>query len=194
MDISGNWNVLCWNVRGLNDQDKWGMVRNKIEESGCSMFCFQETKLEEFNLFMSHKFAPRRFDCFEFSPSAGASGGILVAWNSKFFSANTVDIQPFAVHIQVTSVHNLETWQLITVYGPTREPERTYFVSWLYSLNLEEDDQLLLLGDFNFYRTTANKNKAGGNANDMLLFNDVIHTLGLVELPLKGRSYTWSNM
>lgn len=28
----------------------------------------------------------------------------------------------------------------------------------------------------------------------MLLFNDIIQMLGLIELPLKGRSYTWSNM
>jgi hypothetical protein len=30
--------------------------------------------------------------------------------------------------------------------------------------------------------------------NDMLVFNDIIHHLRLIELPLKGRSYTWSNM
>ena len=30
--------------------------------------------------------------------------------------------------------------------------------------------------------------------NDILLFNDIISHLGLTELPLKGRSYTWSNM
>ena len=29
---------------------------------------------------------------------------------------------------------------------------------------------------------------------DTLLFNDVIGHLGLIELPLKGRSFTWSNM
>jgi hypothetical protein len=28
------------------------------------------------------KFAPRRFDCIDFIPSLGASGGILVLWNS----------------------------------------------------------------------------------------------------------------
>jgi hypothetical protein len=28
----------------------------------------------------------------------------------------------------------------------------------------------------------------------MLLFNDIIGHLGLLELPLKGRAYTWSNM
>jgi hypothetical protein len=28
----------------------------------------------------------------------------------------------------------------------------------------------------------------------MLLFNEIIGHLGLLELPLKGRKYTWSNM
>jgi hypothetical protein len=34
----------------------------------------------------------------------------------------------------------------------------------------------------------------GGNLADTLIFNDAIGHLGLVELPLKGRAYTWSNM
>jgi hypothetical protein len=33
-----------------------------------------------------------------------------------------------------------------------------------------------------------------GDVNDMFLFNDIIGHLGLLELPLKGRAYTWSNM
>ena len=27
------WNILCWNVRGLNDREKWEPIRNKIDES-----------------------------------------------------------------------------------------------------------------------------------------------------------------
>lgn len=29
--------------------------------------------------------------------------------------------------------------------------------------------------------------------NDMMIFNEVISNLGLIELPINGRSYTWSN-
>jgi hypothetical protein len=38
------------------------------------------------------------------------------------------------------------------------------------------------------------ENKARGNFQDSLIFNNIISHLGLIELPLKGRSYTWSNM
>jgi endonuclease/exonuclease/phosphatase family metal-dependent hydrolase len=52
----------------------------------------------------------------------------------------------------------------------------------------------IFLGDFNFYISLENRNKPGGNLTDTLIFNDAIDHLDLIELPLKGRAYTWSNM
>jgi endonuclease/exonuclease/phosphatase family metal-dependent hydrolase len=52
----------------------------------------------------------------------------------------------------------------------------------------------MLLGDFNFYRPLQDRNREGGNMNDIMLFNEIISNLQLQEIPLKGRSYTWSNM
>lgn len=88
---SRNWNVLCWNIRGINDPEKWNSVRNKLEESACSIACLQETKREDFSASYVRNFAPRRFDSFEFSPSIGASGGMLVLWNSSHFTGNALD-------------------------------------------------------------------------------------------------------
>uniref|UniRef100_A0A453JE43 Endonuclease/exonuclease/phosphatase domain-containing protein n=1 Tax=Aegilops tauschii subsp. strangulata TaxID=200361 RepID=A0A453JE43_AEGTS len=52
----------------------------------------------------------------------------------------------------------------------------------------------LVVGDFNFMRYSDNRNRAGGNVQDMLSFNDAIRAQALVEIPLKGRNFTWSNM
>lgn len=51
-----------------------------------------------------------------------------------------------------------------------------------------------ILGDIYYIRYLDNRNKEGGNFQEMLQFNEAISNLGLVEIPLKGRSYTWSNM
>jgi exonuclease III len=92
---SRSWNILCWNVRGLNDREKWDPVRNKIDESEANIFCLQETKRASFDLPFIRKFAPKRFDKFDYCPSDGASGRILVCWASRFFSATTFGETPF---------------------------------------------------------------------------------------------------
>lgn len=52
----------------------------------------------------------------------------------------------------------------------------------------------LFLGDFNFYMLVENRNKSRANMNDIFIFNDIISFLGLLEIPLKGRRFAWSNM
>jgi exonuclease III len=100
------WNVLCWNIHGLNDRDKWNSIRNKIEESCANIFCLQETKREDIDLQFIRNFAPKRFDNFDFSPSVGASGGILVCWASNHFSSSTVEKHPFALSLKMHSIHS----------------------------------------------------------------------------------------
>lgn len=45
---SRSWNVLVWNVRGINSQNKWDCIIDKISESAASIVCLQETKRESF--------------------------------------------------------------------------------------------------------------------------------------------------
>jgi hypothetical protein len=94
----------------------------------------------------------------------------------------------------MTSVHNGEVWSLVSVYGPCQGIQRDNFAQWLYSLSIPAQSNWLLVGDFNFIRSQENRNKPGGDIHEMLLFNEIIGHLGLLELPLKGRKYTWSNM
>jgi hypothetical protein len=94
----------------------------------------------------------------------------------------------------MTSVHNGEVWSLVSVYGPCQGVQRDNFAQWLYSLSIPAQSNWLLVGDFNFIRSHENRNKPGGDIHEMLLFNEIIGHLGLLELPLKGTKYTWSNM
>jgi hypothetical protein len=90
-------------VQGINSSEKWPTIRNKIEESNCEISCFQETKKESFDSSFIKNFAPERFDKFIFSPSHGASGGILVCWNGSLFEGSVIEIQSFAISICFSS-------------------------------------------------------------------------------------------
>ena len=52
----------------------------------------------------------------------------------------------------------------------------------------------IIMGDFNFIRTPEDRNRPGGDVNEMLMFNEAISEMALIELPLKGRQFSWSNM
>lgn len=115
-------------------------------------------------------------------------------WNSSVFRATVLDKQQFGITLSFCSIHNGEAWKLSMVYGPCLEPERTEFINRFRNHEIKDDENWIFLGDFNFYCSLSNRNRPGGNLNDTLIFNDAIGHLGLVELPLKGRAFTWSNM
>ena len=110
------------------------------------------------------------------------------------FDGSVLEKHQFAITLSFTSAHSLETWKLSTVHGPCIEPARGLFIDWLKNMQIQDTDNWMILGDFNFYRSTENRNRPGGNISNTFLFNDAIGEAGLIELPLKGRSYTWSIM
>jgi hypothetical protein len=89
---------------------------------------------------------------------------------------------------------NNQQWKNTTVYGPSHGDRRNDFTHWLYNLQIRTDESWMLIGDFNFYRSPEDRNRDGANYSDMETFNSIISHLGLVEIPLKGRRFTWSNM
>lgn len=188
------WTVLNWNIRGLNADDKCNAVRNKIEESGCAIYCIQETKKQSFDTMYIKKVAPKRFNKFAFAPSVGASGGILMGWNSSIFTGEVKHIMRNAIIVKFTSTHNDQSWTLVTIYAPCQGEEKQQFIQWLNDLQIPDNENWMLIGDFNLYRSVEDRNRDGGNINDIITFNDIISNLGLQEIPLKGRNYTWSNM
>ena len=188
------WHILCWNIRGINSAKKWPIVRDKIEESAASILCFQETKRTDFDRKFLKSFAPKRFDQFAFIPSDGASGGLLVVWASSRFMGQVLLQESFAIVISFTSTSSADSFILVNVYGPCEGVERENFVAWMFHLDIADDTHWILLGDFNFYRYTDSRNRPGANMEDMATFNEIINFLGLIELPIKGRCFTWSNM
>lgn len=191
---SKNWNVLSWNIRGINSEDKLLALRNCIETSGCDVICLQETKRTTFDRAFIKTFCPKRFDQYAYIPSRGVSGGLITIWNSSIFTGTVVLSEFFAHIINFKATQSVDTWNLVNIYGPCQGDDRITYTNWLFDLDIPDDENWLLLGDFNYIRSPSDRNKPGGDCNDMLKFNEFIREQCLVELPIKGRLYTWSNM
>ena len=49
---------------------------------------------------------------------------------------------------------------------------------------MPEEVEWILLGDFNLLRSPSDRNRPGGDINEMLFFNEATSALGVFELPL----------
>lgn len=92
------------------------------------------------------------------------------------------------------SRYNEVSWTLLNVYGPCTPEGKKEFISWLKSIEIQQGEDWIFLGDFNLYRKPENRNRPGADISKMFLFNSFISLLDLTEIPLQGRKYTWSNM
>ena len=96
--------------------------------------------------------------------------------------------------MQFTCTTTLKPWILTNIHGPCNTEEKLEFIDWFTNIQMPDDVDWIVMGDFNFIRSPEDRNRPGGDVNQMLLFNEAISNLGLIELPLKGRQFSWSNM
>jgi hypothetical protein len=124
----------------------------------------------------------------------GASGGLITLWNDNRFNGGKIFENDYALSIQFCSLHSGASWILTNIYGPCSSRGKFDFLNWLKGVDTPDDTDWLIIGDFNLIRASSNRNKPGANMQEIFAFNEAISSLGLVELPLKGMKYTWSNM
>jgi hypothetical protein len=187
------WSVLSHNVRGINSTTKWNAIRCSIRDVGCDVICLQETKKEFFDSAYLKNFCPSQFDSFAFVPSVGNSGGSVIIWKSSKLSGNVIFQNNYAQSVEFTSNLSACSWIITNVYAPCTPHGKIDFLNWLHNISMPSDKLWLLVGDFNLIRRPEDRNRIGGDINLMLKFNEAISNLDLIEIPLHGLTYTWSN-
>jgi hypothetical protein len=58
---------------------------------------------------------------------------------------------------------------------------------------MPDEENWPIVGDFNLLRWPEDRNRSSGSANEMLFFNELISSLGIEQIPLHGRRFTWIN-
>jgi hypothetical protein len=79
------------------------------------------------------------------------------------------------------------------VYGPSDHRDSPVFLDGLRELEPHISGVWLLAGDFNLVRGAADKNTGWVNTRLCDMFNATIESLGVVEVPLLDKLFTWSN-
>jgi hypothetical protein len=100
----------------------------------------------------------------------------------------------FVMNVEFVSVVSGASWTLTNIYAPCTPHGKLDFLNWFKNVDMLDDVDWLVLGDFNLMRRQGDKNRDEGNVNEMLVFDAAISNLRLEELKLSGNRYTWSNM
>ncbi len=184
--------ILSWNIRGLNGIHKQEVIRNMIRDQRPDVFLIQETKMKK-----------ERMENIKFnnsmqgiaSNSEGASGGLLLLFNDKYFNIVAEYDEDNILFCRVQHLHTNDSWFLVNIYAPNNKRDRKNF--WTKVGNMVQDCDIkkgIIMGDFN--TPLEDKEKKGGMPPDWESKQDLsnfINNLALMDVELKGGSFTWSN-
>jgi exonuclease III len=186
-------NLLNWNVRGLNNRARRGVVSNLVRDTRATIVSLQETKLATIDAQVVRETLGDRFVAnFIYLPAVGTCGGILLAVDEEFYSIARWELGVHSVTAMLTTASG-DNWCITVVYEPQEDQAKLQFLGEIRWLQHCVTDKWLIIGDFNMILQAADKSNDNINRRLMDAFRAVVDDLELKELPLRGRRFTWSN-
>jgi exonuclease III len=188
-----NLKIVSWNVRGLNDKDKRLRMRHLIKLWKADVICLQETKMAEFSRRVIQSLWGNQHVDWTSLGSNGAAGGILLMWDRRMVEKVEEVAGNYSLSCKFRSVFDQFEWIFTGVYGPNLDNERGFLWEELAGLISWWDAPWCIGGDFNVVRFPSEKSGMAVLSPAMNDFSDFISELGLLDLPLEGGLFTWSN-
>jgi hypothetical protein len=188
-----NFNILTWNVRGLNEGRKRLKIRNLLSKWKVDIVCLQETKLK----LVSNKLVQSLWRCpykeWCHVDSIGASGGILLMWDRRVVTKIDICLGSYVAACSFRNVEDGLMWAFAGVYGPNSLCFRRFLWEELARLLSIWDMPWCIGGDFNAIILHCERSRGAGFRRAASDFADFIMDHGLMDLPLAGGVSTWSN-
>ena len=95
--IAPNFDVLCWNVRGLNTPARCITVHELMAAMHCHLACFQETKLASVDGAFAAFLSGYKLNRYAHKPAQGTKGCILLLWNDNHLDLSDIVITDQAI-------------------------------------------------------------------------------------------------
>lgn len=126
-------------------------------------------------------------------PSEGASGGLISICDDKVICSEEVLKSQRCLAAKVKSLGVDFQWAMANVYGPDEEREKALFLNSIISVQSQWPIPWCIGGDFNMIRFPQEKKRGRFISVSMSTFSNSINSQELVDLPLVGRRFTWTN-
>jgi len=184
---------LFWNIRGLGKTGRLPALVDRIKSTHVDFVGITETKKEVFaQEYLKFLTGHIPFECF-FLPAKGSDGGILVGCNNEKFSATLLEVLDFSVSLMIEDKTTSFCWKQVVVYGSPYDNGKEDFINELHDIMDKWQGPIIIGGDFNLVRSSAEKSNGNINLRWADLFNDWINKWALIDLDLGNRKFTWTN-
>ncbi|KAL4606932.1 hypothetical protein ACB092_09G139200 [Castanea dentata] len=180
-------------LRGLNGKDKQLMVCNFLRSWRADIVCMQETKLEWVTRGLVRSIWSCPYIDWLYLGSKGASGGILLMWERRVVEKLEEAVGPFSISCRFKNVSDQFEWAFTGIYGSNSNRKCQFMWEEFANLNSWWNLPWCLGGDFNVIRFPSESLGAKRLTWCMNDFSDFISLHGLMDNPLEGGLYTWSN-
>ena len=188
-----NLKIVSWNVRGLNDKDKRLRVRSLIRMWKADIICLQETKMADINRRVVQSIWGNQHVDWISLGSNDAAGGILLMWDRRVVEKVEEAAGYYSLSCKFRNVLDQFEWIFSGVYGPNSDSDRGMLWEELASLVSWWDAPCCIGGDFNAVRFPSEKSGMASFNYAMHEFSNFISECGLMDIPLEGGLFTWSN-
>lgn len=179
-------NCLSINIQGAGFFEKRVWIKSLCIKYKTNFLAIQETKKELIDLSLLRSSWGNLAFSHAFSPSHGASGGILVVWDPNIFIYNKVTISDWYVAVEgVWAVFSMDVL-LISVYAPQKDDCKIQLWDEISLLIASFSGECVLMGDFNEVRTESERFGSQFQHVPARFFNQFIDQADLVDIPMGG--------
>ncbi|XP_057529853.1 uncharacterized protein LOC130808394 [Amaranthus tricolor] len=185
-------NILCWNVRGLNDRQKQIEVRKLIASHNVKLFSLLETRVKATNMGNLYLNVCPGW-CFHSNSSCHNNGRIVIDWLPNVYTVNIIETHSQLIHCYI-SIANGSHFYLTCVYGFNGKEEKGPLWDTLRRIHNDVKGKAwCMAGDFNAVMNKGERIGAPVRWNDIQPMLDCMETCGLEDMKSSGRYYTWTN-
>ena len=177
-------------MRGVNDRSKRKVIKSVIRNQ--KVFCIQETKMQVMSEEVVRSLGSGRFLDWRVLNAMGTAGGVLICWDKRSLEILGVEEGQFSISCRFRNVGDGGIWVFTGVYGPFSREERECLWEEFGAIRGLWEEPWCLGGDFNTILYQSERSRNGRITSAMRRFAQIIDDLGLVDFPLQGGSFTWS--
>ncbi|KAG2647915.1 hypothetical protein PVAP13_1NG002673, partial [Panicum virgatum] len=143
--------LLDWNVRGLKNSARRKVVRDLAHDTGASIVCLQETKMQLIDRGVVVETLGQHFaEQFVFLPAVGTRGGALLAVDENYYRIVQFDVREHSVSAQLEPLMG-------------EDQAKLQFLQELRNLRNSIPEKWLVIGDFNLILQAQDKSNSNLN-------------------------------